>query len=124
MKILKKKSIFAGVFTAIILTTTIYVGAMTSTLCGTLYTKNPLLSAPKGYAWTMGFSTCTAQCTASKDGVTNSQTVSKYLKDGGSIETDWISGPTYSSSGTTFSSVHTGYDDKGNYTVLTASKKY
>ena len=74
-----------------------------------LYTKNPLYSAPKGYSDTYGYKKITAKCTVSKSGyTTRSVSSSKSLKSGfGGVETDWISGPTYKSSGTKFVSKHT-----------------
>ncbi len=112
------KPVLSGIIMGIMLMSSVAIGAMSSNVEGWIYTKNPLFSNPKGYAYTMGFQTITAKISASKGGTTNSQTVSEYNKYGGSVETDWISGPTYSSSGTVFRATHTGYNNKGVYEVL------
>lgn len=125
MKSIFKKQIIAGVVVGCLLFSTVTLGAMTKILTGDLITKNPIYSAPKGYATTMGFNRITAKCTVSKSGyTTKSVSASRNVKNGGSIETDWVSGPTYASSGTKFKSVHTGYDKDGTYQYLTASKGY
>ena len=76
--------------------------------------------------YTYGYKKITAKCTVSKSGyTTRSVSSSKSLKSGfGGVETDWISGPTYKSSGTKFVSKHTGYSHDGIYSELKASKKY
>lgn len=118
---MKKKSIIAGVITGLMLSIAVTSGAMSTTVVGYLHHKNPITSAPKAYAETMGFKSLTAKCTASKGGKTNSHKVSG---SGPSVETDWVSGPTYASSGTKFSGVHTGYDVDGYYHSLTSSYTY
>ena len=118
------KVIAMGALCGVMLTSV--VGAATLYVEGTLYTKNPLYSAPKGYSDTYGYKKITAKCTVSKSGyTTRSVSSSKSLKSGfGGVETDWISGPTYKSSGTKFVSKHTGYSHDGIYSELKASKKY
>lgn len=118
------KVIAMGALCGVMLTSV--VGAATLYVEGTLYTKNPLYSAPKGYSDTCGYKKITAKCTVSKSGyTTRSVSSSKSLKSGfGGVETDWISGPTYKSSGTKFVSKHTGYSHDGIYSELKASKKY
>ena len=115
------KPVLTGILMGIVLMFTAGVGAMSARVDGWLYTKNPLFDNPKGYAKTMGCQTITAEVKVTKGGKTNSQKVSK---SGGVVETDWVSGPTYSSSGTVFKSIHTGYDIDGNYEVLYASRSY
>ncbi len=117
-----KKPIVAGMILGMVLTSAITAGAMTKTVCGELKTQNPLYSAPRGYAWTMGHKKITAKCSATKGGETNSKKVTKNST--GSVETDWVYGPTYASSGTTFKSVHTGYSSSGVYASLQASRSF
>ncbi|OCA84087.1 hypothetical protein A8F94_15280 [Bacillus sp. FJAT-27225] len=121
-----KKQIVAGVLSGCILFPAISAGAMTLYVDGTLYTRNPLTSGPQGYAWTMGYKTITAKVTVSKSGeTTKSLSASKNAgTSGSSVETDWLTGPTYSSAGTTFKSTHTGYSYYGVYETLTASKSF
>lgn len=126
MKLNVKKLFFLGCAVGVLMSTIITTSAMSSKLDGWLYVKNPLWSAPKGCAKTMGFKEITAVCTVSKNGystkrVSTSDTVSSM---GGMVETDWISGPTYKSAGTKFTSKHAGYDDDGTYRSKTASYKY
>lgn len=124
-----KKSICKVIATGIMcgLLSVSIVGAASLEVEGSLTTMNPLYSAPKGYAETTGFKKITAKCTVSKSGyntksVTSSRTLAKNAF--GYVETDWISGPTYTSKGTKFTSKHTGYTYQGIYKTLTASKKY
>ena len=114
-----RKSIISGIICGVMLISTV-AGAKTLSLDGYLETRNPIYSAPQGRASTYGYKTCTAQVKATKNGTTNSQKKSGTEK----AITSWVSGPTYTSSGTTFSSTHTGYDYWGNYTVKYASYKY
>lgn len=103
------------------------VGAATIIVEGQLYTSNPVYSAPKGYATTAGYNSITAKCSVSKSGYnTKSVSVSQKCNKGsqGYIETDWVSGPTWKSSGTKFTSKHTGYTYDGDYKTLCASKEF
>ncbi len=119
------KQLIVGVVLGCMLFTGITAGAMTTNVTGWLYTKNPIYSAPQGYAQTMGYKTISAECSATKAGKTTSQTVTKNVGTaGGSVETDWVYGPTYASSSTTFKSVHTGYNDSGTRAYLTTSYSY
>lgn len=73
----------------------------------------------------MGDKNITATCKAEKGGKTNKQSVSMNAgKNGDRLEADWISGPTYAYSGTTFTSKHTGYDEDKSYHTKTATYKY
>lgn len=121
-----KKQIVAGVVSGCLLFPAIMAGAMTTDVDGKLNTRNPLTSGPQGSAYTMGYKTITANVTASKSGyTTKSLNASKNAgTSGDSVETDWLTGPTYASSGTTFKSTHTGYSYSGVYKTLTASKKF
>lgn len=120
-----KKNIVLGIVTGTMLMSAMTVGAMSSTMDGWLYYQNPLTSAPRGYAKTMGYYNISAKCTAKKDGETNSKSISEDKgKNGGLVETDWVYGPTYASSGTTFTSKHTGYDEDKSYHTKTATYKY
>lgn len=118
------KTIATGALCGVLFATV--VGAATLNISGTLTTKNPIYSAPKGYASTFGYKKISAKCTVSKSGyTTKSVSSSKSAKKGClNVETDWVTGPTYKSSGTKFQSKHTGYDHFGVYSELTASKKY
>lgn len=119
-----KRTIVLGALVGTMLTGVITVGAMGKMPYGNLYTKNPVYSAPKGYAETVGPNgPLSAKCTVSKSGYTT-KSVSASKRTSGSVETSWISGPTYSSSGTKFKSTHTGYDTDGNYWTGSASKQY
>ena len=125
MKFMKsvKKQVAAGMLCGTMMFSAITVGAMTSNVDGILYTKNPIYSAPQGYAWTMGFGTITAECTVSKSGY-ETKTVSSSGTGGSTIETDWVTGPTWEAAGTIFKSKHTGYSVDGVFQTLTASKEY
>lgn len=121
-----KKQIVAGVVSGCLLFPAIMAGAMSSQVEGWLYTRNPLTSGPQGYAKTMGFKTITAKVTVSKSGhTTTSLTASKNAGSyGDSVETDWLTGPTYASAGTKFTSFHSGYNTDGVYQTKYASKSY
>ena len=125
MKFMKsvKKQVAAGMLCGTMMFSAITVGAMTSNVDGVLHTKNPFLSAPQGYAWTMGFQTITASCSVSKDGY-ETKSVSASDTNCSTVETDWVTGPTWQAEGTIFKSTHTGYSVDGVYQVLTASKEY
>ena len=125
MKFMKsvKKQVAAGMLCGTMMFSAITVGAMTSEVDGKLYTRNPIISAPQGYAWTMGFQTITATCSVSKEGY-ETETVSVSNKDCSTVETARVTGPTWEAAGTTFKSTHTGYSVKGVYQTLTASKEY
>lgn len=118
------KIIAMGILCGVLFTS--IAGAATLNVSGNLTTKNPIYSAPKGYADTCGYKKITAKCTVSKSGyTTKSVSSSKSAKSGFLyVESDWVSGPTYKSSGTKFVSKHTGYNYNGVYTELSASKKY
>lgn len=118
------KVIAAGVLCGALFATV--VGAATLNISGTLTTKNPIYSAPKGYTSTFGYKKVTAKCTVSKSGYTSkSVSSSKSAKKGCIyVESDWVTGPTYKSSGTKFKGKHTGYDYFGVYSELSSSKKY
>lgn len=119
-----KRAIIFGALVGTMLTGAVTAGAMGKIPVGNLYTKNPIYSAPKGYAETIGpKGSLSAKCTVSKSGY-STKSVSATKKTSGSVETSWISGPTYSSSGTKFKSTHSGYDADGNYWTGTASKQY
>ncbi|MFG6326201.1 MAG: hypothetical protein K1W00_05080 [Lachnospiraceae bacterium] len=119
-----KKSIFLGIITGILLAGSIGASAMTYKPTGYLYTKNPIYSAPKGYAETIGPNgTISAKCTVTKSGYTT-KSVYASTKSSCQVETDWVSGPTYKSSGTTFTSNHTGYNADGAYWTGYAKKSY
>ena len=126
MKSYVKKCVLLGCTIGILMSSIITATAMTTSLDGHLYTKNPLWSAPKGYASTAGYKKITAKCTVSKSGYSTKSvsTSDNAGTAGGYIETDWIYGPTYKSSGTKFTSKHTGYDYFGTYYTKTASYKY
>lgn len=117
-----KRPVIAGMILGLVLTSSVTVGAMTTMVEGYLYTQNPIYSAPRGYAKTIGHKKITAKCSATKNGQTNSKKVTK--KSGGTIETDWVYGPTYKSASTKFKSEHTGYTMWGDYKTLSAAKKY
>lgn len=119
-----KKAIILGALTGTVLTGTITAGAMGNVPVGYLYTKNPIYSAPQGYAKTVGPNgPISVRCIVAKSGYTT-KSVSATKKTSGSVETSWISGPTYSSSGTLFLATHTGYDTHGNYCTASTSKQY
>lgn len=121
-----KKQIAAGVVAGCLVFPAVMAGAMTINVDGKLHTRNPITSGPQGYAWTMGHKTITAKVTVSKSGhTTKSISASKNAGTaGGTVETDWLTGPTWASEGTTFKSDHTGYSYYGVYQTLTASKKF
>lgn len=124
MKTFKKK-IVVGVITGCLLLPAALAGAMGTQVTGTLYTRNPVTSGPQGYAYTMGYKTITAKVTVSKEGYTSkSLSVSKEAPNGSSVETDWLTGPTYASAGTTFESYHTGYTIDGDYRTLSSSHSF
>lgn len=119
-----RKAIVLGGMVGAILMGAFTTNAMTNVPYGYLYTKNPLTSAPKGQAETIGpKGPITAKCTASKKGYTT-KSVSATKNTSGSVETDWVKGPTYASEGTKFTSKHTGYDVDGNYCTATQSRSY
>lgn len=120
-----RKVILLGCLTGVILAGGLNADAMSCIPEGTLYTQNPIISAPKGYARTIGpTGTISAKCTVSKSGYTTKST-SVSGQGGSMVETDWIYGPTYASSGTKFKSNHTGYrGDNGAYWTASASKSY
>jgi len=124
LKRLVKKSVLTGVLVGTLLVASVTVWGISSQVEGKLFTLNPLLSNPKGYALTTGYKNITAKCSASKDGVINSQTKSSYASTGGSVETNYVSGPTFASSGTTFKSTHRGYNSTGIYQIKSNSKSY
>lgn len=101
------------------------VGAADFYIRAGLTTRNPLTSAPQGCADTVGYRTISAKCTARKGGTSNSQYVTKNVgTSGGSVETEWVSGPTWRSYATTFKSNHTGYNKDGTYQSTSLSKSY
>ena len=117
----KIKGMILGVCMGICFTCT--ATAATINISGQLYTKNPFYSAPKGYAQTYGHKYIYAKCSVSKRGYkTKSTSNSKYCSEG-VVETDWVYGPTWKSSGTTFFSNHRGYDYYGNFQTITKSKQ-
>jgi len=120
-----KKQIVAGVAAGCLLFPVV-AGAMTTSVTGYLHTRNPLTSGPQGSAETMGYKTITAKVSVSKSGyTTKSVSASKNAGSGGDVvETDWVTGPTYTSAGTTFKSTHTGYSYSGQYETQTASKGF
>lgn len=119
-----RKAIVLGGMVGTILMGVFTTNAMTTVPYGYLYTKNPLTSAPKGQAKTVGpQEPITAKCTVSKEGYTT-KSVSETKNTSGSVETDWIKGSTYASEGTIFISNHTEYDVNGNYCTATQSKSY
>ncbi|SDT05865.1 hypothetical protein SAMN05444162_2970 [Paenibacillaceae bacterium GAS479] len=126
MKVIFKKQVVAGVVLGCLLLPAAMIGAAGTQVSGTLNTRNPLTSGPQGYAYTYGFQTITAKVTASKEGyTTTSLTASKNAgSSANSVETDWLTGPTYASAGTTFNSVHTGYNIDGVYQTLYSSKSF
>ena len=119
-----KKAILLGCLTGVILAGSLGVNAMSIIPEGTLYTQNPIISAPKGYARTIGpTGTISAKCTVSKSGYTTKST--SVSGESAMVETDWIYGPTYASAGTKFTSNHTGYrGDNGAYWTASATKSY
>ncbi len=120
------KQIIMGVILGCMLFTGTTAGAMTTGVDGVLYTRNPIYSAPQGYALTTGYKRIYAECSAerTKDGKKEINIKSKSSTSSSVVETDWVSGPSYFSSGTTFRSYHTGYDAYGTYKTLSASYKY
>lgn len=121
----KVKSAILGGLLGVVLTTS--VGAATINVSGALYTKNPIYSAPKGYASTFGYGKVKAHCSVAKKGYTTKSKSAYYnfgAKHCGSVSTDWISGPTWESKGTKFTSKHEGNNVYGAYETLTASKKF
>ena len=72
-----KKPVIAGMVLGLVLTSGVTAGAMTTMVEGYLYTQNPIYSAPRGYAKTIGHKKITAKCSATKNGQTNSKKVTK-----------------------------------------------
>ena len=122
-----KKAIIA-IFVALVLAgaSIAAVGAATTCICGHLSTSNPIYSAPYGIAGTFGYRYCTARCSVYKEGyATNSVSTGDDLSTtGGYLETSKLYGPTYASSGTQFSSYHTGYSTDGEYQTEYHSASY
>lgn len=119
-----KKAIVLGSLFGVLIMGTINVGAITTKPIGTLSTQNPIYSAPRGYAGTIGpVGPISAKCTVSKSGYVT-RSVSASIKQSGSVETSWVYGPTYKSAGTKFKSKHTGYNIYGNYVSFTSSYSY
>lgn len=120
-----KKKILVGVLFGCLSFSALTAGAAKIEYEGWLYTKNPLTSAPKGQAVTSGYGNLYAKVVVTK----NNYKASDYKKydagtGGALISTSWVSGPTYSSSDTSFASEHRGYTSKGKYKVTYASKEY
>lgn len=124
---MKKKGIIKSLLIALALSiaTIIPVGAATIDIYGHLSTSNPIWSAPYGNASTFGWFYAYAECTVSKSGY-ETKSVSTSLCDSYSVyaETDNIYGPTWESSGTVFTSSHSGYSYYGDYQTVYLSSSY
>ena len=119
-----KKIIMMGVMAGMLTMTGVSAGAMGIKPVGYLTTANPLYSAPKGFAKTVGPSrTITAKCVVKKSGYSK-KSVYASKNNGGTVETKWVYGPTYVSKGTIFHSVHTGYGVNGTYWTGDATRKF
>lgn len=119
-----RKSKLYGCITGIILMSSISVGAMGIVMEGGLKCKNPLSSAPYGYAWTQApKGPLTAKVSVSKKGYTTRSKAATY-KGTGRVDTPKLYGPTYVSKGTNFRSDHVGYNNKGKKQLLVCTKKY
>ena len=92
-----------------------------------LFTDNPLLENPSGYAGTWGYKDVYASITVTKKGYKK-----RFSDDGDysknkkrlTCETDRVWGPTFKAAGTKFSSKHTAYTKKGAYKSYTKTYKY
>lgn len=110
-----KKTLALGMLVGVMCFGTIGAGAMTKSPTGYLRTGNPIWSAPYGVASTVcnhkSYGTAYAKVTVAKNGY-NTKTTSVSACET-NVETNQLSGPTWSSEGTRFSSTHSGYTYQG-----------
>ena len=110
-----KRRIVCGLMLGMLLSIGTTVGAMTI-WDGNLTTENPMFSAPRAYSWLCAGEATNVDLTvyAEKSGY-SSKSLSQHWDSGSIFETDWLVGPTYSASGTKFSTTQRGYDCTGKW---------
>lgn len=121
---MKKKTIGLSVLFGLLLAGLTFISVKGATLYleGYISTSNPIYSAPYAHATTCGYRSLTAECEVSKAGYPtrstsingNTPLPSHFFY----IVTDDIYGPTWTSSGTSFTSYHTGYSYYGEYQTV------
>ena len=120
----KMKKICFSILVGLVLAGLSYVFVKGATLYvdGYISTSNPIYSEPYANATTCGYRSLTAVCEVSKSGYpTRSTSISgtdPITTHFFYVVTDDIYGPTWASSGTSFTSYHSGYNYYGEYQTL------